>query len=466
MPQHGVSLVIGAVVFAVAAAWSDPASAQVDRINRHVAPPLAQTLCNTAGAACCAPDSVVKTEHCHRGLGCDMASHTCQICGGPGQSCCDGHLTGFSLTGFTGVPADPTEKVESCSGRGVSCDARLDPDGSNWVGTRKCSTCGTREGGACCPPDVRHALGRCGKDASSGTELTCSDPYAGASGTCIRCGLQEGDPACMEGRACGQGLNDVDDVCRRCGLVGQPTCDVGNPCFGAAIPDPSSPSRATCVAAGNVNEWCLPQAFCSYQDLTCNAQNKCERCGAFGQACCTPSASRPACEADTPCTNGRCLTRTERMNCDEYAWKAVDQSAEWFDRQCGEASDRWQTNYQNHFAWCMSVGSARAARETLQRAGPLSQCSTNSPRRSEQPQRAAGEQCLASAILSVDDCFNADGTESQYRDAGSTRTTGCGSTVDSATQRAKAATTFPLADEPAPGLCTFSVEAVSACLCN
>lgn len=465
MPLKCWSLV-RVIALVIAASLIGAASGQINRLESRVGPLISQTLCNTAGAACCAPDAVVKTEHCHKGLGCDITTNTCRACGGPGQPCCDGHLTGFSLRGFTGVPADPAEKVESCGRQGASCDARLAPDGRTWVGTRKCIACGTREGSACCPPDVRYALGRCGKDSGTGVNLTCSDPSAGSAGTCVRCGMHDGDRACMEGRACIAGLKEVNGVCRPCGLAGQPTCDEGTPCFGSAIPDPSSPSRATCVAAGNVNEWCGPGRFCAYQDLVCNSRNRCERCGTFGQACCAPTASTPACEGNTPCTSGRCLTKPERVLCDEYAWKAVDQSAEWFDRGCGQPNDRWQTSYQNHFNWCMSVGSAVAARETSRRAGPLSQCSTNSPRRSEQPRRVAGEQCLVSAIVTVDVCYNADGTESQYRPAGSTRAIGCGSDADRATERAKAATRFPLSDDPTPGMCTFSVERAPGCLCN
>lgn len=457
------------LLICVVASWmAGTASAQIGRQDRAAQGPApylsALRLCTAVGAACCPADDGVKAPHCHKGLGCDIASGTCRACGGPGQPCCDGHLTNFSGRSFTGIPNDPTEKVESCAA-GARCDARLGPDGTTFIGSRTCVSCGTQEGGACCAADLRYALGGCSRDAATGARLACANPEAGAASTCVRCGTQAGEPACNSGRACSDGLNNLAGICRPCGLPGMPVCDTGAPCVSNHVPDPSSPARATCVPAGSLNQWCLPGRRCGYQDLICNTANRCERCGSYGNACCAGQQGRATCEEGTPCTNGRCQTKPLSKVCNEYAWKAVRQSVDWFDRACGPASDRWQTNFQNHFNWCMQAGEARAARETRARAGPLSQCSTSSPPRSQQPQRISGEVCAASVIVTVDQCFNSDGTPSQYLDPGSTRVTACGSSTERALERARQALGFPLSESPAPGQCTYTVERMERCLC-
>jgi len=207
--------------------------------------------CDVAGRACCGPDGEVKTQHCHKGLGCDVAVGRCAPCGAAGQPCCDGDFTGFSLKGYTGFLLDPSERIESCDA-GASCDASLAPDGRSWLGTRVCRACGSKEGGSCCPPDVRYALGRCFTDAASGKRLACNDPWAGAAGICVPCGRWVGDLACPTGLPCEDGLVEHDGFCVACGYADMPTCDRGDPCRGGQ----SVPNRgySRCLAAGGANQ--------------------------------------------------------------------------------------------------------------------------------------------------------------------------------------------------------------------
>jgi len=255
--------------------------------------------CDTPGSACCGPDGEVKTKHCHKGLGCDVATGKCAVCGAPGQPCCDGDFTGFSLKGYTGFLLDPTERIESCD-TGASCDARLAPDGVSWLGTRRCQGCGTRRGASCCAPDVRYALGRCFADATSGARLVCDDPWAGERGACVPCGRWHGDRACMSGYPCDDGLVEQDGLCVTCGYPEMPTCDRGDPCRGGQSVPNRSFSR--CVAAGGANQPCLPGGGCSYQGMFCNARRICELCGDGGQPCCPPASGTPG----PPCRVGEC----------------------------------------------------------------------------------------------------------------------------------------------------------------
>jgi hypothetical protein len=258
--------------------------------------------CDVPGSPCCGPDGEVKTDHCHKGLGCNITTGECALCGAPGQPCCDGDFTGFSLKGYTGILLDPGERIESCN-TGASCDARLASDGKSWLGTRVCQSCGTKEGGSCCAPDVRYALGRCFTDATGGTRLVCNDPWAGERGTCVPCGRWAGDLACLSGHPCDDGLVEKDGFCVSCGFPGMPTCDRGEPCRGGYSVPNRSYSR--CVAAGGANQPCLPTGGCGYAGMFCNAQKICELCGDGGQTCCPPSEGA-ACRIGE-CQNSRCF---------------------------------------------------------------------------------------------------------------------------------------------------------------
>lgn len=256
--------------------------------------------CDAPGDTCCGPDTEVKTRHCHAGLGCDVTSGICQACGAPGQPCCDGDYTGFSLRGYTGILLDSRERIESCNA-GAACDARLAGDGTSWLGTRRCQACGTKQGGPCCAPDVRYALGRCFADAASGANLVCDDPWAGERGACVPCGRHHGDRACLSGIPCtDDALVEQDGICVACGQPDLPTCDRGEPCRGGQSVPNKSWSR--CVAAGGANQPCLPNGGCSYQGMFCNARKICEPCGDGGQSCCPAAQGAPCrigeCQAD------------------------------------------------------------------------------------------------------------------------------------------------------------------------
>ena len=256
--------------------------------------------CETAGSACCGPDGEVNTKHCHKGLGCNIVTDKCETSGAPEQPCADGHFTGFSLKGYTGVLLDPLERIESCD-RGARCDARLAADGKSWVGTRLCRACGIQEDGFCCAPDVRYAVGRCFEDAATGKRLTCSDPLAALPGICIPCGRWAGDIACADREPCADRLIEKDGFCIACGVAGLPPCDRGVPCRDSAADWLSD----RCVEAGGPNQPCLPEGGlrCSYQGTFCNSRRICEPCGLPGQPCCPPG-SRPN---NAPCEQpGEC----------------------------------------------------------------------------------------------------------------------------------------------------------------
>ncbi|MFZ5617187.1 MAG: hypothetical protein ACOZAA_07700 [Pseudomonadota bacterium] len=432
-----------------------PRDVPLDAITRE---PFFFSRCDVAGAACCEPDSEVKTNHCHKGLGCDISTNTCSACGGDGQPCCDGDFTGFSGRGYTGVLRDPKERIESCN-KGFSCDARLATDGVSWIGSRVCRACGTKEGGACCPPDVRYGVGRCTADPTLiGSRLTCDDPYKGDRGTCVACG-SEGQPACAEGQRCFGTSVEIDGVCRPCGRVGQPTCENGSPCEAMSAPKPIT--GEICVPAGRQGQICLPGKFCDF-DLVCNASNICESCGGWMQACC--AAPQQPC-GEGPCTNGKCLTKPRTLVCKEYADRAVAQSREYLTRQCDEADDRWQTNYENHYNWCMDMDPDTTImdRETSIREGMLARCQTYPVPGAKPP---PGEVCAVTAMLLIEECLNLDGSPSQYLDPNSISIPGCGSDEDRAVERAKLnASAYNPVDEPAPGACTYSVSVEPGCGC-
>ena len=237
--------------------------------------------CDTPGNPCCNPDGEVNTAHCHKGLGCNIVTDQCEVCGGPGQPCCDGHFTGFSLRGYTGILLDPSERIESCNA-GARCDAST-TDGKQWLGTRTCQACGTKEGGSCCAPDVRYGLGRCFSDAQTNTRLTCNDPWAGSGGTCLPCGRSDGEVACMSREPCADGLVEKDGYCKTCGFLGGPPCDRGEPCRGGQLV--ANASFTMCVAAGGAGQPCLSGGGCSYQRMFCNAKKVCEVCGEGGTTC-------------------------------------------------------------------------------------------------------------------------------------------------------------------------------------
>ncbi len=253
-------------------------------------------LCDDPGSPCCGPDGVVNTKHCHKGLGCNITNSRCEVSGGPGQPCADGHFTGFSLKGYTGIVLDASERIDSCN-QGARCDARFVPENNSWLGTRVCQGCGTKEGGSCCGADVRYGLGRCFDDVATRTRLTCNDPWARESGICIPCGRWGGEIACLSGEPCVDGLIEKNGICISCGGVEQPACDRGEPCRDSyAVLDRT---QTKCLPAGGPNQPCLRTGGCRFGRMICNQQKICEICGEGGLTCCPPSQG-------APCTVGEC----------------------------------------------------------------------------------------------------------------------------------------------------------------
>jgi hypothetical protein len=198
------------------------------------------------------------------------------------------------MKNYTGLLLDPTERIESCD-RGHACDARLAASGVGWEGSRRCLSCGIREGGACCPPDNRYALGRCSLDVFTGTRLVCNDPWAGDRGVCVRCGFHVGDPACHDGLPCDTGMTPDDNGrCVLCGLPGYVACDWTGCDKALAVYD-----HGLCVAAGQPGQPCLQGPLpCRNAGVFCNQEKICESCGEPGQRCCPGGGP--------PCTFGDC----------------------------------------------------------------------------------------------------------------------------------------------------------------
>ena len=60
--------------------------------------------------------------------------------------------------------------------------------------------------------------------------------------------------------------------------------------------------------------------------------------------------------------------------CDSYAKTAVSQHQENLNRNCGYSDRRWQSSYDNHYGWCVTVSRASAESETKARAETLQTC--------------------------------------------------------------------------------------------
>lgn len=64
----------------------------------------------------------------------------------------------------------------------------------------------------------------------------------------------------------------------------------------------------------------------------------------------------------------------KRAFCDNYSKTAVNQNEENIRRRCGYTGGRWQSNYDNHFGWCMNMNKDAADSETRIRAEDLKRC--------------------------------------------------------------------------------------------
>lgn len=239
--------------------------------------------CGALGQTCCRAPAASQNipvfgpiVSCQQGLGCDITTNKCvSPCGGTGQACCDGPETRAIKWTADGKLYSPNSwNMKEMCGTGA-CEAQ----------THKCFTCGTQDGGACCPPDAAQATARC-----VGDFLECQFNPGGfaVSGTCRACGSQ-GKPPCRWG--CDTGLDLFNGRCELCGGDRQLPCDSGcKPGLGMA--------QGLCRACGNVG-----QVPC---DNGCSGGLKlksgvCAVCGGQGQAPCDAG-----CGAGTRLINGVC----------------------------------------------------------------------------------------------------------------------------------------------------------------
>jgi hypothetical protein len=255
--------------------------------------------CGAPGQRCClAPFQNLPAfgplVSCQRGLGCDVTTNKCvSPCGGSGQVCCDGPETRALKWTAEGNVYSPT----SWNLREM-CDT-----GACDIQAHRCYTCGTQDGGPCCPPDASQATARC-----VGDSLECQfDPGGFAvSGTCRACGSKgrlpcrwgcepgldirngrcdicggDSQPPCDRG--CNSGLGLAQGLCRQCGNAQQIRCDSG--CKGGL-----KVKNGLCAACGDPG-----QAPC---DSGCNSGTRlingaCTRCGYNGQPACNNGCVPP-----------------------------------------------------------------------------------------------------------------------------------------------------------------------------
>ena len=64
----------------------------------------------------------------------------------------------------------------------------------------------------------------------------------------------------------------------------------------------------------------------------------------------------------------------KRNHCINYGNKAVIQHRKNRNRGCGYSGSRWQSNFNNHFNWCLGVSKATSDSETRARRNLLAQC--------------------------------------------------------------------------------------------
>ena len=113
--------------------------------------------------------------------------------------------------------------------------------------------------------------------------------------------------------------------------------------------------------------------------------------------CVTPEV-RDQTLRDNALAASRIVGGRDAARCNAYAKLAVEQAEEYFLRRCGDASDRWQTNYQGHFDFCLGPKGNIIDRETNKRRGALALCRTINPLPGGQGGRIFGS-CAFSAII-------------------------------------------------------------------
>jgi hypothetical protein len=161
--------------------------------------------------------------------------------------------------------------------------------------------------------------------------------------------------------------------------------------------------------------------------------------------------------------------------CTQYASDAFNQVATLRSRKLGGAcaaiGGRWNEQQQPHYDWCVSVrGQPQSASwpdmERNIRNDVLAKCKPTTasgsvaappppkPATPPPPPRV----CAVNALVTVDQCYNVDGTPSQYYSPGSTQVSGCGTSEEEAVNAAKASLGISLADDPEPNSCTFTKQ--------
>lgn len=71
---------------------------------------------------------------------------------------------------------------------------------------------------------------------------------------------------------------------------------------------------------------------------------------------------------------------TKQTRCNRYANTAVSQNTENIRLRCGFTGPRWQSNYNNHYNWCLNVSKSYADEETRLRIEALRKCQGQRPR--------------------------------------------------------------------------------------
>jgi hypothetical protein len=278
--------------------WTSTFGLFADKVNVHGG--FLFAVCGGLGQSCCrAPIQNVPAfgpvVSCDQGLGCDVETGKCvSPCGGPGQACCDGPQTRAPKWTADGRLYSPNfwNMQEMCD-KGA-CDRQ----------SHRCFTCGTQEGGPCCPPDAAQATARCMSPilecdfdplgfAVSGTcrrfcgikgKEPCSwgcDPGLGIrNGLCDICG-GDSQPPCDNG--CGPGLGQLQGLCRHCGNAGQIPCDGG--CFGGL-----KPANGLCAVCGAQGQ---PPCDAGCNPGTRLTNGMCVLCGYSGQPPCTNGCIYP-----------------------------------------------------------------------------------------------------------------------------------------------------------------------------
>lgn len=142
----------------------------------------------------------------------------------------------------------------------------------------------------------------------------------------------------------------------------------------------------------------LPQRIqIPFREFTIDASNHAEWGGVWGFQFDFPLPSLPNQGGDTfrviydfnagACSDPlppRVSKGAQEQACDQYAKAAIQQNQQNRDRRCGYTGGRWQSDYGNHYGWCMKVDKSAADAEARAREADLAKCG-----RSTAPQPSA-----------------------------------------------------------------------------